>query len=466
MEWLARLVALHLLQGWRGCLTSALDGTYALHRAYTRFPPKLTILELIWRSLAPTLLHFRAHHEVWCPAQHDTQDTHLLALLNREAHLLAARGASTPAPWAVPLPQHLPSPLLLYYQGALLLEPQIGLDRAYDDAAAAAYFTGRRASCLRPDGGPFYNLLESGELPTRAIKRALAYRALEWQPPPDPDIAMECHFCGVSEHQLWRHVRSRCPAAYLHLLHARALLLLDVTPTSGAAVTADGVLLDQNRRPVLQCSWDAHYVQGHADNGNVLTLSGLWLHMSDGDQAVLSAATKRRAARVIVSLLAQPAPSPPEVPALWASLPYPLCSPGQPPPQPPAVTVRDPQSYMPWVYTLAAAYLVRGLASWHVCSAGQLHFSLPVEPHWHPGPPIRLIVSPPETLYWAIALLAESGEQPPGAGVALLTAVPPGDQALTLPLPLLPYALGPLWLFASAGVGNRWALQPAPEPTQ
>ena len=111
-------------------------------------------------------------------------------------------------------------------------------------------------------------------------------------------------------------------------------------------------------------------------------------------------------------------------PSGWPPFPPPL---RQPPPQPPAVTIRDPQGYMPWVYTLAAAYLVRGLASWHVCSAGQLHFSLPVEPHWHPGPPIRLIVSPPETLYWAIALLAESDGQPPGAGVALLTAVPPGD---------------------------------------
>ena len=85
----------------------------------------------------------------------------------------------------------------MYYRGALLLVPQLGLDQAYDDAAAAAYFTGCRGSCLRPDGNPFYNLLESDKLPTRAIKRTLAYRVLEWQPPPDPNIAMECHFCGL-----------------------------------------------------------------------------------------------------------------------------------------------------------------------------------------------------------------------------------------------------------------------------
>ena len=121
MEWLARLV--HLLHGWQVCLTSALDSTTALHRAYTRFPPKLTILELIWRRLTPILLHFQANYEVWGPAEHDTLDTNLLALVNREAHKLVTRGASSPSPWAVPLPQHLPLAVRLYYQGALLLDP-------------------------------------------------------------------------------------------------------------------------------------------------------------------------------------------------------------------------------------------------------------------------------------------------------------------------------------------------------
>ena len=202
----------------------------------------------------------------------------------------------------------------------------------------------------------------------------------------------------------------------------------------------------------------------HADGGNVLTLSGLWYHMPGSNQSDLSTAAKRRAARVVVSLLAQAALTPLVVLALSAS--YPLCSPDRPPPQPPAVTIRDPRGYMPWIYSLATAYLVRGLVSRRVCSAGQLHLSLPVEPHWHPEAPVRLIVSPPETLYWALALLAEFDGQPLGAGVALLTAVPPGDRALTLPLPLQPFALGPLWLFATAGVGHRRALQPATGPTQ
>ena len=69
---------------------------------------------------------------------------------------------------------------------------------------------------------------------------------------------------------------------------------------------------------------------------------------------------------------------------------------------------------------------------------------------------------------WAVGAPSppHPSRQPPGAGVALLTAVPPGDRALTLPQPLQPFALGPLWLYATAGVGHRWALQPATGPTQ
>ena len=62
-------------------------------------------------------------------AQHDTMAENLLALLNREAHGIAARGASTPTPWAVPLPHLLQVALVLHYLGALLLEPQLGLDQ-------------------------------------------------------------------------------------------------------------------------------------------------------------------------------------------------------------------------------------------------------------------------------------------------------------------------------------------------
>ena len=63
-EWLAHLVALYLLGEWSGHLTTAMDSTSTLLRALTRFPPRLTILELLWRRLAHTLLRLRSHKEL------------------------------------------------------------------------------------------------------------------------------------------------------------------------------------------------------------------------------------------------------------------------------------------------------------------------------------------------------------------------------------------------------------------
>ena len=177
--------------------------------------------------------------------------------------------------------------------------------------------------------------------------------------------------------------------------------------------------------------------------------------------ASLSHTARRRATEAVVSILTLPPLSFADVYALWATLPYPYSPPDQPPPQPPAVTVQDPKVYVPWSYTLAASYLVRGLASWQVCSAGSLHIALRVEPCWHPGAPALLIICPPAAVCWALALLAEAEARPSWAGVALLTAVPPGDGALPLPAPMTPYACGPLWLYTTAGVAQRWALTPA-----
>ena len=232
------------------------------------------------------------------------------ATMRSTAHQLAARGAAGPTPWAVPLPHLLPAPLFLHYRGSLFVEPQLGLDAAYDATTTSAYFSGRRAHLLRPHRTIFQELLEADNIPTRAIKRALAYRVLEWQPPPEPHIPMECHFCGTTEHQLWRHVRSRCPAAFLHLRRAQALLLHATTPTPAATVTGDGHLLDGQGRPVLSYTWDSHFTSEAAGMGDVLSLSGLWYASPDGAAAFLTAATRRRIPKDVVSALAQPVLTP------------------------------------------------------------------------------------------------------------------------------------------------------------
>ena len=95
------------------------------------------------------LPHLRPHFELWPPVQHDTFGTYLLALLNAKAQLLATLGAATTRPW-VALPHRL-QPHLLLYQGALHLEPQCGLDQAYNDISVAA------AASIRAPMGPFFH---------------------------------------------------------------------------------------------------------------------------------------------------------------------------------------------------------------------------------------------------------------------------------------------------------------------
>ena len=154
MEWLTRFVALSLLYGWRGTLLSSLDATSALFHSYTHLPPEFNILDAPWCYLIPTLLHLEAHHELWLCAQRDTSNVDTLALLNGMASL-PTRGAREATPWTVSLLPHLHRCLVLFQRGALLVDPELSLNAAYQVAAGAAYFTARRESCLHPDGTDF-----------------------------------------------------------------------------------------------------------------------------------------------------------------------------------------------------------------------------------------------------------------------------------------------------------------------
>ena len=63
--------------------------------------------------------------------------------------------------------------------GALMLDPHMGLDAAYNAAAAAAYFMGINCSLLRPSATDFLAMVETATILTLAIKRAFAYQLLE-----------------------------------------------------------------------------------------------------------------------------------------------------------------------------------------------------------------------------------------------------------------------------------------------
>ena len=220
-------------------------------------------------------------------------------------------------------------------------------------------------------------------------------------------------------------------------------------------------------RPHLQCPWDADYLQKSEACSNVLTLSGLWYTGPHEGRVCLSATARRDAIRILVTALARPPLAPLEVLAMWASLPFLLLPPGHPPPQPPTVTIYNPQSYMPPAYALATAFLVRGLTSWWASSAGLLHL-VPDTPSgaWLAHGSARPIYSWSTNLHVLDARQAcGAASHPSCAGVALLTAVPPGDAALALPWLMTPYNLDTLRLYTTAGLAHRWALMPAAAPT-
>ena len=411
VERLTRLVAFYLLRNWSGTLLCTLDAAATLFRAFTVRGPRYTVLEVIWRALARTFLRLRPLHGVWSPAQHDTHATHLLAHLNTAAHTLATTGAHRPQAWAAPLSALLGTPVLLYHRGALMLDSHSGLDAAYDMATADKYYTGPRSTLLRPSAAHFQRLLETAKLPTLAIKRAYAYRILEWQSPPDRHVPMDCHFFGIVWRDLHHHVRGRCPAAFARPQHVRALFFSHGPWEPGTRVQLDGWLCTLSGRRQHRCTWDGLHHHADAPPGVLITLSGLVYGEAGYGSAPLPPTACKRIIQRVVGALADPVPGPRALLALWVAANYSIDAPLAPRSQPLDVYIHYQHEYQPWALSLRTAYLVRGMPAWRVESACALHLPLPWEPDCHPGGPTILIVAVAKHLPWALGRVTKQMAQ-------------------------------------------------------
>ena len=452
MEWLTCLVALSLLDGWKGILLSDLDAMSAPFRSYTRQPPQFTVLDTLWSHLVPTLLHLKAHHELWLRAQHDTSDRDTLALLNSIAQSLASLGAHTATPWIVPLLPHL----VVFHYKALLIDPDLVLDAAYQAVTSAAYFTARCETYLRPDGADFVALLQDDQLPTMAVKRAFAYRVLEWQPPPALDIPMECHFFAFTHPQLARQVRSRCMPAYGRLLWAQAIVLQSVPVAQGMYVSPDGTLYSSTGRPLLRCTWDGLYLDSIMPD--TITLSGLWY-------SLLPPVQRRTIICRVVQALAAAVPDLPTILDGWAALKPRLQAPPHTPQQPFTVSADNSGTSLNWEYSINIASLVHGFVKWRVRCSGPLQVALPVEPDRHPEEATTVLAAPRTRLPWLQAQLAELTALRSPGGYALLTREPPGSAALVLFELMQPHPIRNLWLYVSPGEPHASPLRAELPPT-
>ena len=230
-----------------------------------------------WRATDGKLLLTVTHHEANAPVEAFASDDNMLGSL---CLLWAVATGSLPALDAATLVQRDPNHQWSTYQSAmhdlvtfLAAAPADAPQGLQQRAAAHVAPYGDFLRAVSPNAflqllawdddlkRPLHRvpLLENDHLATVAVKRAFAYRVLEWQPPPALDIPMECHFCAFTHPQLARHVRSRCMPAYQRLLWAQAIVVQSVPTAQGMYVSPDGTLYSPPGRPLLRCMWDGLY---------------------------------------------------------------------------------------------------------------------------------------------------------------------------------------------------------------
>ena len=104
--------------------------------------PPSTLLNHLFRQVVDAAV---GSSEFWLQAQHSTGHTHPVAMLQHEAHLLAAHGAPTDVPFTTPLLPLLRSAALATSDGRLFLNIQLSVAHLHDQALVCQ--ASRAASC-------------------------------------------------------------------------------------------------------------------------------------------------------------------------------------------------------------------------------------------------------------------------------------------------------------------------------
>ena len=100
-EWLAKLVARSLLKGWEGQASFLADATASMHCGFTKAPPPGLHPQPPLQAVG--LRHSGGPGVLGESTTRHRTHTHTVALLQQEAHLLAAHGASQALPFTAPL---------------------------------------------------------------------------------------------------------------------------------------------------------------------------------------------------------------------------------------------------------------------------------------------------------------------------------------------------------------------------
>ena len=174
-------------------------------------------------------------HEFWLPAQHDIRSAEVVALLNKEADVLATRGAQGVLPLTVRLLSLLPQRVIATKEGAVLLDPK-SVEHVY---ALTKQQKWADVAVVPVSATYFVAHVMQGFFTRAEVRLACSHRSLSLRGVPADVSMLKCHFCGALTWDLRDHMFMGCTAHYLAVQQAmyQALQLATVQTSGPLKVT-------------------------------------------------------------------------------------------------------------------------------------------------------------------------------------------------------------------------------------
>ena len=381
-EWLAKIALLLLLADWRGEVLLVTDSTAALTAGLSRAPHSGSLLSIPYRA---ALTSSRAHlREAWLPAQHDSDDSSLLARLNAEADALADAGARAVLPYTVPWLPMYAGRLLATQRGCLILQPRNAADVVAEHASESLYTRTYPAPDRSWSSSLLIAAVEAADIAPRAVHLTMLHRLLMHQRHPPGYGGVLCPYCHLAFSDITNHLLRECPPFFLQHLHLswrllrhhRVLPLLTLDPRQSALRHGTEVVTPQVHVGLLTGLHQPEAPSAPAPSHLFLRLSGEWQVASDNPRhPPLLAAHRQEVYADHLDALDQPPPTLPmaltAAPDLWPATAPPLPVGVQALALHPPLAVRD---------SVALGWLLRRCRAWQLVTGYPPSVPLPPMP--------------------------------------------------------------------------------------
>ena len=152
--------------------------------------------------------------EFWLLAPHDTLSPEVVALLNKEADVLARRGTQGALPLTVPLLSLLSHRVIATRGGAVLLDPR-AVEQVYASAKQQHWAEVAPMAVFPVSATYFVEHVLQGSFTPAEVHRTCSHRSMSLRGVPSGISMLECHFCGALTWNLRDHVFMGCPSFFL-----------------------------------------------------------------------------------------------------------------------------------------------------------------------------------------------------------------------------------------------------------